>query len=43
MTSQKKGARLDNKKGASLEKCVQKKKVRGLGKFGAKLDNGQGG
>ena len=35
----KKGASLDNKKGASLDKLVQQEKGARLGKFGAKLDN----
>ena len=35
----KRGARLDNKKGASLGNRVQLKKGARLGKFGAKLDN----
>ena len=35
----KKGAKLDNKKGASLGNRVQQKKGARLGKFGAKLGN----
>ena len=37
--SSKKGARLDNKKGASLGNRVQQKNGARLGKFGAKLGN----